>query len=348
MKNRTETFKTELEPFEWLRGKYLLLILAVGVIISLIYLLNEGFNNLSGSLGNIFSGILNTAAIWLGCVFIVKFLWQKYPWQEQPVKHLVFEIILITAYTVLISAVIFLTQEHLFDSYDGQTIGMAIFTTLLITYLITAIHESVFFYRQWKFHFGKSSLLERDNMAARYDALRTQINPHFLFNSLNGLATLVEDNPKAQEYIGHLSGLMRSMLSSNERELSLLRDEVKVLQSYLALQQLRFGDNLKVKTDIPESSYHRALPPLSLQMLAENAIKHNVITREMPLSLHIVVDGNAILVKNNLQRKSGVVSTGKGLNNIAGRYAIFTTRKPEIKEENNWFSVSLPLLEAEL
>ncbi len=126
-------------------------------------------------------------------------------------------------------------------------------------------------------------------MSARYEALRTQINPHFLFNSLNGLSTLIEDNPKAQEYVGHLSGLMRSMLSSNERELSLLRDEVKVLSSYLALQKLRFGDNLVVNLEVPESSYQLALPPLSLQMLAENAMKHNIITRDKPLELRVTV-----------------------------------------------------------
>jgi len=292
--------------------------------------------------------LINTAIIWLGCVVIVKFLWRKYPWQEKPVAHLVLEFVLITAYTLVVSAIIFLNKQHLFEPHNGQSLSISISITLLITYLITAIHESVFFYRQWIYHFGKSSLLERDNMSARYEALRTQINPHFLFNSLNGLSTLIGDNSKAQEYVGHLSGLMRSMLSSNERELSLLRDEMKVLNSYLALQQLRFGDNLVVRLEVPESSYHLALPPLSLQMLAENAMKHNIITRENPLELRMAVKEKAIVVKNNLQPRTGVPTSGKGLENIAGRYAHFTTRKLEVHQENGWFSVSLPLLEVEL
>lgn len=322
--------------------------IAVGIVIAFIYLLNMGFGDSTKVFGNIATGVLNTVAIWLGCVAIVKYIWPKYPWQEKPIRHLLLEVILITAHTLFVSGIIFMTQKHLFEPFDRQTLGMAIFTTLLITYLITAIHESVFFYRQWIFHFGKSSLLERDNMSARYEALRTQINPHFLFNSLNGLSTLIEDNPKAQEYVGHLSSLMRSMLSSNERELSLLRDEVKVLNSYLALQKLRFGDNLVVNLEVPESSYHLALPPLSLQMLAENAMKHNIITRDKPLELRVTVEEKAIVVKNNLQLRTGVPTSGKGLENIAGRYAHFTTRKPEVNQDNGWFCVSLPLLEVEL
>ncbi len=225
---------------------------------------------------------------------------------------------------------------------------MAIFTTLLITYLITAIHESIFFYRQWKFHFGRSTRLERDNISARYEALRTQVNPHFLFNSLNSLSSLVENNPKAVEYIGHMSDLLRYMLSSSEKEFSLLRDELKVLNSYLALQTLRFGENLKAEVSIPEQNYHLAIPPLTLQMLAENAIKHNIITAEKPLEIAVFCETDRLIIQNTLQLRQGVQSTGKGLNNIRGRYALYTSREVEVSQSTIQFKVSLPLLEVEL
>lgn len=201
MINQQPDMHTDNFPFNWLTKSYMLLIILVGVFISIFYLLDQGFGDLSKVFIKIATGILNTAAIWIGCVIIVKYLWRKYPWQEKPIRHLVLEVILITTHTLVVGGTIFLTQKHLFEPHDHQTLGMDIFTTVLITYLITAIHESIFFYHQWIFHFGKSSLLERDNMKARYEALRTQINPHFLFNSLNGLSTLIEDNSKAKEYI---------------------------------------------------------------------------------------------------------------------------------------------------
>ncbi|MBK9291374.1 MAG: histidine kinase [Bacteroidetes bacterium] len=345
---RKSDFDAEEHDFNWFTRNYLLLILGVGLFISLIYLISNEYADASSAIVGIGSGILNTAAIWIGCVFIVSYLWKKYPWQEKPVRHLVLEVILITLHTLIVSGIIFFTQKDLFATQDGQTFIMAIFTTLLITYLITAIHESVFFYRQWKFHFGRSTRLERDNISARYEALRTQVNPHFLFNSLNSLSSLVENNPKAVEYIGHMSDLLRYMLSSSEKEFSLLRDELKVLNSYLALQKLRFGQNLLVDVRIPESAFHLALPPLSLQMLAENAIKHNVITADKPLYISVFIDEGRLVVQNNLQPRQGVASTGKGLNNISGRYALYTTKEVVVEKDSGIFRVSLPLLEVEL
>ena len=159
---------------------------------------------------------------------------------------------------------------------------MEIFTTILITFFITSIHESIFFYQQWKYNFSKSVRLEKDNIEARYEALRAQINPHFLFNSLNSLTTMVEDNKPVVEYIQNLSDLLRYMLKSGEKELVLLRDEITILNSYISLQQMRFPETLKIKVDVAESFYHFAVPPLVLQMLVENCLKHNIISKDKP------------------------------------------------------------------
>jgi two-component system, LytTR family, sensor kinase len=201
---------------------------------------------------------------------------------------------------------------------------------------------------QWKYHFSKSARLERANIAARYETLKTQINPHFLFNSLNSLTSLVDGNPAAVGYISNLSDLLRYMLKSNEKELVLLREEIGVLNNYVSLQQMRYKENLNITIDLPESYYHYALPPLSLQMLVENAIKHNIITRDKPLTIKIWAEKGLLVVENNLQRRETTENTNRGLKNIRERFAHFTTRGITIDESNGFFRVTLPLLQVEL
>jgi sensor histidine kinase YesM len=230
----------------------------------------------------------------------------------------------------------------------SENLTFEIIFTILITLFITAIYESIFFYRQWKYNFSESVRLEKDNLEAKYDALRARINPHFLFNSLNSLTTMVENNRDAVDYIHNLSELMRYMLKSGEKELVLLRDEISILKMYIHLQQMRFPETLEIRLDVDERYYHFAVPPLSLQMLVENCLKHNIISRDKPLKVEITADKESIIVLNNLQRKSGVESSGQGLKNISGRYRFFTSRKVEINENGQIFKVVLPLLQIEI
>lgn len=328
--------------------RLLLLIPLVGLIIVAVYLLSYGIRDTNIVIKQILHGVTITAVIWLGCMGIVTYLWKKFPWEHYPVKHLIYEIVLLVGYTLSVSSIIYVIEKRYWDFPTTVNLTMDVYITLLITFLITAIHESVFFYRQWKFNFSKSVRLERDNIEARYQALRSQINPHFLFNSLNSLISLVEENKAAVDYIRNLSDLLRYMLKSNEKELVLLRDEMAVLNNYLNLQKMRFGDNLQIINDVNESNYHFALPPLSLQMLVENAIKHNVITREKPLQISVWTEKDTLFVQNNLQKKEVAGSTKQGLSNINGRYRLFTTRTVKIDESNDFFKAGLPLLQVEL
>jgi hypothetical protein len=324
------------------------LIILVGVFISGIWMIAFGFRSPAESLIGIGHGMTITAGIWLGCMTIVGWLWRKYPWEFYPVKHLILEVILITAWTLAYSFTLYQVEIwcNVFDSQEN--IVFEAFVTILITYLITAIHELVYFYQQWKFHFSKSIRLEKDNIQAKYETLKTQINPHFLFNSLNSLTTLVDDNEKAVEYIGNLSEFFRYMLSSRDKELVLVREEIKLLERYISLQQSRFINTLTVDVDVPEKFFHYAIPPLVLQMLVENSIKHNIISKDKPLKVTVRGNGDSIIVENNLQRKPGVSSTGQGLKNITERYKLFTTRGIDVTETSSIFKVSIPLLTVEL
>lgn len=300
----------------------------------------------------VINSIFMTTGVWLGCVAIVTLLWKKYPWERHPIKHLVIEFITITVYVFAFGYLrIYLGHWlNIPNEFNEDTMPkLGDFTImLLITYLITAIHEAIFFYRQWVINFSKSARLEKDNIEAKYAALKSQINPHFLFNSLNNLSLIADKNKEAVSYIDNLSDVMRYILKSNENELVLVRDETQLLHKYLELQKSRFQDNLIIKMQIDESYYHYQVPPLSVQMLVENAIKHNIISKEKPLTITITAKKESILIENNLQKKQGVQGTEQGLKNITERYAFFSSRKVEIKESKNAFSVTLPLLTVSL
>jgi LytS/YehU family sensor histidine kinase len=289
-----------------------------------------------------------TTGLWLGCMSIVSWLWKKYPWEQSPWKHLILETVLILIYTVVFSGTIYLIEVRLLDFIKSDNIGLEILATILITLLITSIHESIFFYRQWKYNFSKSVRLERDNIEARYEALRAQINPHFLFNSLNSLITIAGNNTEVVNYTQDLSELLRYSPRSGEKELVFLQEEVEILKRYANLQQKRFHPNLSIMIEAPGNCLRMVIPPLVLQMLVENCIKHNVISSEKPLLIEVIADNESVMVTNNLQRKQSEESTGTGLNNIRGRYKFLTTREVVVADDSKSFRVTLPLLQLEL
>ncbi|HBH47688.1 MAG TPA: hypothetical protein DDX98_03570, partial [Bacteroidales bacterium] len=267
--------------------------------------------------------IVITSGLWVGVLSIVKFLWKKFPWEKHPLKHLIIEIILVVTYTNVFAFGLYKIQVFYGFTEPVEDISKELFFTNLITYFITAIHEAVEFYRQWVTNFSKSVRLEKDNIEAKYETLKSQINPHFLFNSLNGLVTLVDENTKAVDYIQNLSEFLRYILKSRDTELVLVRSEVEMMKKYIIIQQLRFGKNLQVDLDIPENYYHYSLPPLVLQMLVENCIKHNIVASDNPLQIAIKASKKEIIVRNNLQKKFENNSTGHGLKNIIERYRFF-------------------------
>ena len=328
-------------------SKWYFLILSIGVIafaISLVFSTVLHINLLILFL----QSCLMTTVMWGGCYAIVQYIWKKYPWENVPRKHLFLEItlisiLLIVVYSALLQSV---AMQHSisFSSVVESNIYQIIITTL-ITFLITTIHEAVFFYQQWKHHFSKSISLEKDNIEARYNALKSQVNPHFLFNSLNSLMNLLENNPKAEQYVQDLSEYLRYVLLSNSHKTVEVQEELDYLQKYIHLQSLRFENNLQMEINIKNEWLNYHLPPLTLQMLVENCIKHNVISTLRPLSIKIYNTENLLTVSNNLQIKATEQSTGQGLKNIEGRYRFLSNEAIKIESDNTHFSVTIPLIE---
>ncbi len=338
--------KSEL-PVNYSIRKIIPLILASGILISLIYLTSLESLGFEDSIGHVAHGILITLLIWTGCMTQVKFLWKRYPWEKNPFKHLIYEFLLITAYTLLILSGLYLLEKRLGLLHEIENPVAEIFITLLITYFITAIHEAVFFYKQWKYNFSRSVRLEKANIEANFETLKAQVNPHFIFNSLNSLSSMVDDNPRAVEYIQNLSGFLRYLLNTDQKELVSLKEEIEILNNYFDLMRSRFGDNLKMNITIPENLLEMIIPPLTLQMLVENCIKHNIISNDKPLEIQIFSSEDVLIVENRVQAKMDVPKSGHGLKNIIERYSFFTERKPEITETATHFRVQIPLLNTE-
>ncbi len=187
---------------------------------------------------------------------------------------------------------------------------------------------------------------KEEKVKAQLNTIKNQINPHFLFNSLNSLYALVEGEPKlARKFILSLSKVYRYLLDSNNSNLISLKQELDFIKQYLFLQKIRFGDNLLLEYDIKEEALNRKLPSVSIQSLVENAIKHNVITREKPLTIRISVsDENYLIVENAYQPRTDMSnSPGTGLKTLEALYGFLGDKQPVYGIENGSFKVKLPL-----
>jgi LytS/YehU family sensor histidine kinase len=181
---------------------------------------------------------------------------------------------------------------------------------------------------------------------AQFEALKQQVNPHFLFNSLNILKTMVKINdPKSEEYVVRLSDLYRNLLLSNQKEKASLEEELAVLENYLFMLKARFEDKLQVIQRIPSSANANFIPPLSLQMLVENCIKHNVVSTDKPLLIELFVENDCLVIRNNLQPKRSVEDSNHiGLDNLRQRYRALVGKEIEVEQTDAYFIVRLPFI----
>ncbi len=293
---------------------------------------------------------IRTALIWNGSMLIIQYSISKFSMFKETFKLITFQVVALTIFVVAVEmGEIFVLQNYLEIPLSSSNKTTLILGSWLITFMISAIYASVAFFIQWKANLLRAQALEKANLEARYETLRNQVNPHFLFNSLNTLLMMVGDNEAAVKYVESLSDFMRYMLNTRDKEAVLLRDELKIARQYVFIQQSRFGGKLSVSFEVPESCFHYAIPPLSLQMLIENSLKHNVISKENPLKVKVYIsDHKYLVVENNIQPKiEREPSTGVGLENIRNRYLYLTGKEISIQNHNSLFIVKLPLFERE-
>ncbi|MBP8917327.1 MAG: histidine kinase [Chitinophagales bacterium] len=220
-------------------------------------------------------------------------------------------------------------------------------TVLVI--IVSLVFEIGHYIHQLKITVAEKERLEKENMRSQLESLKTQMSPHFLFNSFNALLSLIDsDKEKAKQFLMELSKVYRYVLEQKDNLVVELKEELKFINSYIYLNKIRFGENLHFETDIDAGNLSKFIPPLTLQSLVENAIKHNIISESKPLTIKITNDRNRLIVSNNLQgRNEKIVSTGIGLKNLKERYFLLGNSEPEFGIVNDQYIAKIPLIEKE-
>jgi sensor histidine kinase YesM len=285
-------------------------------------------------------------ALWMGNAYVSQLMNHFFSWHKEPIKRMIGGLIAMVVYTLsAVYGIVLIFQSFGFSV--GDNLRGTYLSTIGITLLITMFMTARDFFINWRQAAVDAEVSKRESVKAQYENLKSQVNPHFLFNSLNALTSLVyQDQDKAVKFIKQLSTVYRYVLDTRDKELVSLNEEIEFLQSYLFLQQIRFGEKLKLSVELNGEGLGA---PLVLQMLVENAIKHNIIAEEQPLTIRIYREELMLVVENNLQKKSipSDESTGAGLENIKKRYSFLSSIPVSVDENERRFKVSVPVIRSE-
>lgn len=338
-------------------NKYILPILIVTICV---YLFDQGRMWLTGNFqfGNLqheaykfsmyllYSSVLGFSNFWM--------VWQldkRFSWQEVPKKRAFFGVIgavVVSVLSIFILRIftVLVVRGQSWSYFIQNESKFVYIYTLFISLLVVLVFYVIYFYKA----VAKKSITEHKTIAkteiAKYESLKSQLDPHFLFNSLNVLTSLIEENPEqAERFTAKLSKVYRYVLEQKEKTLVSLQEEIDFAKVYMELLKMRFEDSVTFDITDKISNPDYKIVPLSLQLLLENAVKHNTISNENPLTIRIFENEGTLIIENNFNEKKSLnKGTGIGLKNILDRYALLTDRQIEIEKTTTEFTVKLPLL----
>ena len=294
-----------------------------------------------------------TTMIWLGCRYIMIRARTRYSQFAETKKRLTVQTSVILLFVVLVNNVfgplVDCDQSARDSAHQLSQTDILIDSnaaSILLTLLVTAIYDSIYFVSELRQSVEEKEMLKRESLQAQVNALKIQVNPHFLFNTLNTLAAVIPENPQqAVDFVQQLSKVYRHILEVKDEPSIFLKEELEVLKAYAFLLKTRHGDNLAIRIRVEEDRMRQRIVPLSLQILMENAIKHNIVSAARPLHIEISAEDGQLVVSNNLQKKNQLIeSTGIGLDNIRNRYRLLGARQVEVEEGVENFIVRIPLL----
>jgi hypothetical protein len=294
---------------------------------------------------------VTTAIIWIGCRFIMIWARGLYPDFAENKRRLYVQSASMLGFTLLANNVTgFLLKDVCLQNYPSHSNTDIIldsnFAAIFCTLVVVAIYETIYFKGELRRSIEEKELLKRENLVGQLNALKAQVNPHFLFNSLNTLCAIIPEQPTlAIEFVQRLSKIYRHILEVKNAESIPLKDELEVLEAYAFMLKIRFGENLAIDIHVGEEKLNQRIVPLSLQILMENAIQHNIVSATRPLRIEVFSENGNLVVCNNLQKKNqSKESTGIGLDNIRNRYKLLGGKQVKVTEEAESFSVSIPLI----
>ncbi len=341
--------------------KLLILLLFLSVAVQIIVI---SYNNYSGyyvlgSVQHFFLRLLRGTILSLLAsffiaypdLFMIQYLNKTCPWGRKIVQRVAIQFVFSIILAVTVS-ILFTLFAHSIKAYERDLVNVLVNNALIfsvVNIFVMAILEGWIYYNESSQAKQIADNLQTELSQIKFEVLKSQINPHFMFNSLNVLSGLInKDVKKAQQFIDEFSHIYRYVLETIEQPVATVDKELDFTRSYLFLQQIRYGKDLSYSINIPASLLDFLLPPLSLQVVLENATKHNIVNETKPLRIEIYNEGQILLIKNNIQPKiSKGVSTGLGLKNLVKRYAMISDKEPVFLIETNHYIAKLPLIKPE-
>ncbi len=297
--------------------------------------------------------VLYAVAYWYACRKIFILANQKYPTVQQNKHRLKYILRYCSLIILLLCPLVHEVIEPLLGVNKNAfwaDIRPSMFqiyaANVTMHFAIASIYESIRNFHLWEATVAEKEQLEKEHLMSQLEGLKSQVNPHFLFNSLNTLIAIIpEDTERSVRFVQQLAKIYRYFLETTAEKVVPLQQEMDFVNAYTFLLKERFGDNLHINIDAQNACATCQIVPFSLQLLLENGIKHNIISQDKPLYIHILVEKEFLTVKNNLQLKNQTQSsTGVGLKNIKNRYALLSKEKIRIEKNEREFCVTLPLL----
>ena len=295
--------------------------------------------------------ILGSVLVWEVNRWGIIFSRRRYPDLAQTLQRVLYQLIwfIFFASVIRISQTffyVFIGLWHSEDYFQFKPYFFNTFVSVIGTVQIAAYYEGVYLYKRWKVSYIETEELKKVNLQSQLDSLKTQINPHFLFNNLNSLSSLItSDAEQAERFLDELSSVYRYLLRQNTQDLCPLVEEIHFIKAYFHLLKTRYGDGIFMENHVESQYLTHLIPPLTLQILFENAIKHNIILANRPLTIRLYTQNGNLYVENNLQKKKiAVQSNHIGLQNIMMKYKLLEQPSVMVYYDEKKFLVGMPLL----
>ncbi len=275
----------------------------------------------------------------------------RYPAVDQTGKRVLMKMpvnLLVMTPSVLIIVYIFHAFGILGYQVNGEDILMSLLLGMGVNIIFESLWETIYIIDKVKESVAEQAMIEQLHLFQEFNKLKQIVNPHFLFNCFNTLSSLIyEDREKAEKFLDEMSKVYRYLLRNNENDVSSVAQEMRFMESYSKLLETRYGDGFRLLMNIDPAITDRNIPSLTLQLLVENAVKHNVVSRQQPVTVEIrSTNDGYLVVENNLNRKKRIMdeSTGIGLSNIRDRYRLLNRQDVAVEEDNHTFRVKVPVI----
>lgn len=343
-------FKTE--KYLGFNDSYLV-ILGIPIVSAIVTMMIFGSNAFADdSLPCYGVALIFTFAYWMSFRQVLIHYHRSFPDYEFSTKRLFYISIRLLAIYVIVKFGVGIVLNYLMpyhvEFYNENKLGplVAEISEIILIALVFFVYEGIYYFNRSRLIEIEKNKLQKVTAEQKLNTLKNQVNPHFLFNSLNTLVTLIpEDEDQAIQFVQELSKTYRTILEVRDEKLITIEKELEALDSYIYLLKTRFQGKILIVNTVPDNYLSEFVLPISLQILIENAVKHNIVSKSKPLRIEICVKDNYLVVKNNLQKKDqAFASTKVGLTNIRSRYKFMTSQEVKVEETKDEFIVRLPII----